>query len=54
MVVAFLAADEHPLGFGESGRISKPQVEMKQGEDVAADPNAALPRRRCRVPSDWT
>jgi hypothetical protein len=40
MLVAYLAAEENPLGFGEKNRIAKPEMEMKVGEDGAADPAA--------------
>ncbi len=43
MQVAFLAAEENPLGFGEKGRIAKPHVEVKQGEAAADGEAAATP-----------
>jgi hypothetical protein len=43
MLVAYQAAEENPLGFGESKRIAKPQMEMKVGEDAPAADPAAIP-----------
>jgi hypothetical protein len=43
MLVAYLAAEENPLGFGESNRIAKPQAPIKTGEDVAAADAASVP-----------
>ena len=49
MQVAFLAAEENPLGFGEKGRIAKPHVEVKQGEAAADGEAAAAPGARWRA-----
>jgi hypothetical protein len=44
MLVAYLAAEENPLGFGESNRIAKPvQMQAKIGEDAAAADPASIP-----------